>query len=996
MDETKLAEAIVNALNAADKNRAEAAKDAEEIRTRQKNIESLMKFTKDLKESSSASKVLGNILKEQRQEYKKVEDQLEDLAQAYQRANTWEERKIILEREREVKRSQAASMFTTALTNAGVGLVKFGRDLGNTVAMAGGQLVRGLQQNTNSIALSANLLGAGVTAANSAAQMVAGGLTGLGTAAMVAGGKLKILGVGLTAIGTVLGFAAAKTSQLAKFGIEVLSVELEKTIAGFRATTNAGALFSDGLTGMRNAAGAAGLTVSQFANVLSVHSADLAQLGMGVTRGAIKMGQVLSSGGDTMKRQLLNLGYGFEEQAGLVAETMSRMRGLGGPLGATNQEIVQQTTKYAESLRLISAITGEDAKKKTEQVRQQNQILAFQQYLTSKSPAQRAQIEAAMATMTELERKNFRDRAILGTVINKEGAIAEATVKGLRRKGEEQFRQAELGMLTAESNAKLNAERGEEIKNSALANKDLAIAGYVLGGVINEVSTSMLDLAQQATVYMKDAVTAAADAVKGQKKTTDELTDNLRSATIAAQELALKLQKLVDPFLKMYASITAKMLTEISTTFETIRQEVTAIANGEKEIPGKSAMGKVGESAKEGATVGAITGAIGGAIVTGLAAGVAGGPLGMALGGLLGAAVGGFGGGTVGAAGFGGVEAIKQWFESREGKASGGIARGPRSGFIEKLHGTEAVVPLPDGKTIPVKLDLAIPEFGRQSAALDPAAMQPIHDMYDKILDSSFVLKDVLHSSADRFKLALESSNSPSLSARFTNLAGTFVDSLLAKLPTTITEQEQKNFKERAIFGTVVNKEGAIAEATAKSIEDINLRTLQAMNQLYDKTTAPLKIDTNQFSQSVAALLKGNTATEKMDDRMATLLNVSTALQRQTQEDIEPDFDINEVTGRMFNTDLLKAQWSELIEDLKSKNTQIATSSVATTIQAPVNSREIADMLGQTIAQSNEALRGVLEQQTDILRSNMNRLDDLVSAVDSGTNVNRRMYYEST
>jgi hypothetical protein len=37
-----------------------------------------------------------------------------------------------------------------------------------------------------------------------------------------------------------------------------------------------------------------------------------------------------------------------------------------------------------------------------------------------------------------------------------------------------------------------------------------------------------------------------------------------------------------------------------------------------------------------------------------------------------------------------------------------------------------------------------------------------------------------------------------------------------------------------------------------------------------------------------------------------------------------------------------------------------------------------------------------LEQHTDILRSNMNRLDDLVSAVDSGTNVNRRMYYEST
>jgi hypothetical protein len=699
-----------------------------------------------------------------------------------------------------------------------------------------------------------------------------------------------------------------------------------------------------------------------------------------------------------MKRQLLNLGYGFEEQAGLVAETMSAMRGLGGPLGATNQEIVQQTTKYAESLRLISAITGEDAKKKIEQVRQQNQILAFQQYLTSKSPKQRAQIEAAMATMTELEKKNFRDRAVLGTVINKEGAIAEATVRGLRSKGEEQFRQAELGLWTAESNAKLNAERGEEIKNSILANKDLAIAGYVLGGSIGEVSAGMLDLAQQATVYMKDAVTAAADAVKGQKTTTDELTESLRGAQIAAQKLAQALERLIDPFLAMYAGISDKMLTEIESTFEAIRKEATAIAKGEKEIPGKDAMTKVGESAKEGATVGTITGAVAGAVVTGIAAGVAGGPLGMLLGGLTGAAIGGLGGGTVGALGFGGVEAIKQWFDSREGKASGGIARGPGSGFIEKLHGTEAVVPLPDGKTIPVKMDLAIPEFGGQSAKLDPAAMQPINDMYDKILDSSFILKDVLHSSADRFKLALEASDSPGLAAKFTNLAGMFVGSVLAKLPdsntalATMTEQEKQNLKDRAMFGAVINKQGAIAEAM---VEGLRSKGEEIKNSVMGQKD--IAIDANQFAQSIASLLKGNSAAEKMDDRTASLLNVASSLQEQSKNNTDTDFNINEVTGQTFNTDLLKVQWSELIEDLKSKNTQTATSSyVSPASPAPVNSKEIADMIGQTIAQSNEALRGVLEQQTDILRSNMNRLDDLVSAVDSGTNVNRRMYYEST
>jgi hypothetical protein len=36
--------------------------------------------------------------------------------------------------------------------------------------------------------------------------------------------------------------------------------------------------------------------------------------------------------------------------------------------------------------------------------------------------------------------------------------------------------------------------------------------------------------------------------------------------------------------------------------------------------------------------------------------------------------------------------------------ATGGIARGPDAGYLATLHGTEAVVPLPNGREIPVQL----------------------------------------------------------------------------------------------------------------------------------------------------------------------------------------------------------------------------------------------------------------------------------------------------
>jgi hypothetical protein len=40
----------------------------------------------------------------------------------------------------------------------------------------------------------------------------------------------------------------------------------------------------------------------------------------------------------------------------------------------------------------------------------------------------------------------------------------------------------------------------------------------------------------------------------------------------------------------------------------------------------------------------------------------------------------------------------------QQGYATGGVARGSTSGYPAVLHGTEAVVPLPNGKSIPVEM----------------------------------------------------------------------------------------------------------------------------------------------------------------------------------------------------------------------------------------------------------------------------------------------------
>jgi hypothetical protein len=45
----------------------------------------------------------------------------------------------------------------------------------------------------------------------------------------------------------------------------------------------------------------------------------------------------------------------------------------------------------------------------------------------------------------------------------------------------------------------------------------------------------------------------------------------------------------------------------------------------------------------------------------------------------------------------------------------GGIANGPNSGYLAELHGPEAVVPLPDGKTIPVRIEGDMPGSNQSS-----------------------------------------------------------------------------------------------------------------------------------------------------------------------------------------------------------------------------------------------------------------------------------------
>lgn len=548
-----------------------------------------------------------------------------------------------------------------------------------TVGLQGaGTFVKGLQSGGTGIDLAAGLMSTSAEMAGQTSRALGDAMGTAGQTMMASTNpKLKALGAIASVVGPALGAVGEGASKLAKFGIEVLSKEVEKTVKAFHDASSSGALFAGGMTELRATASAAGLTVDQFANVLKANSETISAAGMGVSEGSKRIGMALTAGGTQMKTQLQKLGYGFEEQAGLVADTMAIMR-QSGKAALPPEQVAAETQKYAENLRAISAITGEDAKKKMEQVKQQANQLAFQQKLAQLGPEQRAATMRAMANMSDLERKNFMDMVNFGTVINKEGAAAQAMSQGLTDSVSDSYAAFQQGQLDDTKQRQISAARGEAIKQELLGNEAIAAAGAAgVGGLAQALSESMGKELEFRNKFTPEAIAAGESSVEGQKNATDKLTGAVIGAEQAAQSLKMSLQDTLTPAIGQFAEVSKAMLGEV----QKMLKDAGIKTGAGQPVQEKGWIGKSVDWLKDskaistGLTVGGTAAMIGGAgaSATGVGA-IAGIPL----------------------ATIGGVMSGLGMLAGAMGFAKGGVATGPDSGYLTKLHGNELIVPLTD------------------------------------------------------------------------------------------------------------------------------------------------------------------------------------------------------------------------------------------------------------------------------------------------------------
>ena len=564
-------------------------------------------------------------------------------------------------------------------------------------------------QGGKGLEVAAGFMESGVDLANNVTQTASKGAQQFGESLMAGTGKTKLLGTAIAVGAQAIGFLSGQISDLAKQGIGFMMKQTNLMIDSFKAMSSVGAIYVGGMHEMLDVSRSAGMTIDQFTKAVSENKDAFAKSGLTVGEGSKRMAAAMKAGADSARNGMFALGMTIEEQADATAKTMALMAGPTGQLTASNEEVSKQTEEYAKNLRIISDITGEDAKTQQEKVRQANDSLFMDQQLAKMSEEQRIQFQQMQQTMNADDLRALNEKMKYGSIISTDLAATAALSPALAAKWDALYQATVDGSASAKKGSEIQAKTADSLRREALSQTSLAIVtsgtGVEMSKVLHEQLGHINKFNEKGVQAAEDAAnTTITNAKEGKNATVDLMAAN--------QNFALGMQE-----------IAAKNLPEfgkaLTTTIEMVGKAVQGIAGGAAGI-GSAAIG-TGVGAVLGGVLGSLSPVPGGAM------------MGAQLGGMLGGAVSGM-------------------------FANGGIASGPDSGHTATLHGTELIVPFKGNKLDTTSdgykdlLNAVAATSSKSTSAISPAAPSPsasstqtnLGETNDHLSNQSSILKRIL------------------------------------------------------------------------------------------------------------------------------------------------------------------------------------------------------------------------------------------------------------
>jgi hypothetical protein len=269
---------------------------------------------------------------------------------------------------------------------------------------------------------------------------------------------------------------------------------VEGSVKSYQTAASVGATFNGSVQDMSRAASGAGMTLDQFANLLSNNAENLIYLG-GTTESGAKAfaGLAKELQGSGAGAELQRLGFTTDQINSGMAKYIGILGKTGAIQGMSTSQIAAASGSYLKELDALAKITGTN---RQELEKQQQALLADAQFRAATSNMDAEQQKQMMAYITSFQQeqqKAIKDMIATGNVTSEEAIKLQSLLPGVAEQTMQFGRTMQAGgRINAEqfNSARNNAIR--EAKDSAIRNRNAGLydkeRGEAYVGVVNLAS----------------------------------------------------------------------------------------------------------------------------------------------------------------------------------------------------------------------------------------------------------------------------------------------------------------------------------------------------------------------------------------------------------------------------------------------------------------------------------------------------------------------------
>lgn len=389
-------------------------------------------------------------------------------------------------------------------------------------------------------------------------------------------------------IGKLFGASVKAAAEVAKAANTAYAAQLKKNIDALQQYAKIGTSFAGGMLLMQATANTAGLGIEQFAKMVVDNRDLLHKTGLtgeqSATRLALAMGfaadknRLVGKSGENLRTEMFKMGYSFEEQGDIFAGYMANQQAAGKLRAMSDKEIAVGTREYARNLKVISDITGQDAKKLMDKARSESMRGALANRLVGD------QKKAFMEASSILSSKSKQAGDALTQYLTF-GNITDPTIAANKEMSE--MVRAVGDQVKAGNTDMINVTQQEMVRASTSLTKDAnGFSSAVDMALVAGVSGPASNIAAVLNEFMS-AMSGAADPemAKKSKESAEAMAmanDNLTKQTAALYDQTQAFSVLMEQKVNKELGFYSKLLTELNAVTIGVITSFVNLALGEE------------------------------------------------------------------------------------------------------------------------------------------------------------------------------------------------------------------------------------------------------------------------------------------------------------------------------------------------------------------------------------------------------------------------------